>query len=93
MEASLKELAKLEKVTPLDGKGKYPSISDSISGLVDSLESLKEAGAIDPSQVLRIIEAKKKDIDEHQKEVYSAMSRLGKTLDKVESSVYSWNQY
>ncbi|KAF8921359.1 CTLH/CRA C-terminal to lish motif domain-containing protein [Mucidula mucida] len=82
MEASLKELAKLEKVTPLDGKGKYPSISDSISGLVDSLESLKEAGAIDPSQVLRIIEAKKKDIDEHQKEVYSAMSRLGKTLDK-----------
>lgn len=83
MEAAIKELAKLEKLAPINGKGKHPSIQESLGGLVDYLQSLKGADTLDRSEILRNIEARKKDIDEHQKEVYSAMSRLGKALDKV----------
>lgn len=84
----LKELAKLEKVATVKGKG--PSISNALDDLLQSLQRAKEqvqAGSdISPEQFVTLtqeMETKKKEIDERQKEVYSATSRFGKTLDKV----------
>lgn len=88
MDLPLKELAKLEKVATVKGKG--PSISNALDDLLQSLQRAKEqvqAGSdISPEQFVTLtqeMETKKKEIDERQKEVYSATSRFGKTLDKV----------
>ncbi|KAG5654513.1 hypothetical protein H0H81_001154 [Sphagnurus paluster] len=86
MEGPLKELVKLEKLTA--SKGKAPSISDSLDALLSSLHDVKnqlEKGQVDQDtlqQLSRTVEAKKRDIDDRQKEVYSSVSRLGKALDK-----------
>ncbi|KAF7778768.1 hypothetical protein Agabi119p4_3113 [Agaricus bisporus var. burnettii] len=87
MDLPLKELAKLEKVATVKGKG--PSISNALDDLLQSLQRAKEqvqAGSdISPEQFVTLtqeMETKKKEIDERQKEVYSATSRFGKTLDK-----------
>ncbi|KIY69989.1 hypothetical protein CYLTODRAFT_442301 [Cylindrobasidium torrendii FP15055 ss-10] len=83
MEPLLKELGTLEQAAECRGKGKAPSISDSINGLVSFLESVKASGVpVNRSAVLRQLEMKKKDIDDRQKEVYASMSRLGKAIDK-----------
>lgn len=87
MDAPLKELAKLEKLATSKGKG--PSISNTLDSLLQVLQQAKEAvqaGDLSPEQFIALvhtIEAKKKEIDERQKEVYSATSRLGKALDKA----------
>lgn len=87
MDAALKELVKLE--TLINAKEKCslaPSILDS---LLQTLYQAKEAlktGDLSPQQFISLaqsIEATKKEIDNRQKEVYSATSRFGKVLDKV----------
>lgn len=87
MDASLKELTKLEKLTAANGRG--PSIGQSLESLLKALHDARAAFVAgncseeDLKQLALIVEAKKKEIDERQKEVYSALSRLGKALDKV----------
>ncbi|KAF7294981.1 CTLH domain-containing protein [Mycena indigotica] len=90
MDAPLKELAKLEKLTASKGKG--PSISDSLDALLISLREAKHAisesaaSGITPDQVIKelgqAVDSKKKEVEERQKEVYNSVSRLGKALDK-----------
>lgn len=87
MDAPLKELAKLEKLATAKGKG--PSIPSTLDSLLQSLRDAKEkvqAGNLSAEQfvtLVQTVEVKKKEIDERQKEVYSAISRYGKALDKV----------
>ena len=86
MDAALKEVAKIEK---LSGKGhSYPS-HDSLDSLLSALHETRtqvQAGRADEQtfvQLATLVEAKKKEIDDRQKETYSSLSRLGKALDKV----------
>ncbi len=87
MDAPLKELAKLEKLAAAKDKG--PSIQDSLESLLQNLHRAKEAvqsNDLSPDHFIALsqtIEGKKKEVDEKQKEVYSATSRFGKALDKV----------
>ncbi len=90
MEAALKELTKLEKLTgDSSAKAKSASIFDSLDSLLDSLRAARQLCVEDilPQDTCvdlsRTVEARKKDIDERQKEIYSSMSRLGKALEKV----------
>ena len=89
MDATLKELDKLEKLTSLSGKSKTSSINDSLDGLLVTLRDLKqrlEAGSAseyDVENIGRVVEERKKDLDDRQKEVYASITRLGKALDKV----------
>ncbi|KAJ7156026.1 hypothetical protein C8R43DRAFT_1087387 [Mycena crocata] len=89
MDGPLKELAKLEKLTAgASGKGKSPSISDSLDSLLHSLREARDAiqpGAASPDLLLQLsqtVELKKKEVEDRQKEIYSSVSRLGKALDK-----------
>lgn len=95
MDGLLKELTKLEKLTAVKGKG--ISIAQSLDSL---LKSLKEARANflegksseeDLRRLAQLVEAKKKEVDDRQKEVYSVLSRLGKALDKVWTKLYTTN--
>jgi hypothetical protein len=84
MEGPLKELTKLEKLS----NGKAPSILDSLDALLRSLQDAKEAiqagDTYEPLQALaQVVETRKKEVDDRQKEVYSTLSRFGKALDKV----------
>jgi hypothetical protein len=87
MDAALKELTKLEKATDTTGKG--PSVNQSLDSLLQTLHDAKAsllAGCCSEdslSQLALMVEAKKKEIDERQKEIYNILSRLGKALDKV----------
>jgi|ERR1700722_826517 len=91
MEGPLKELAKLEKLTTRSSpKGKFTTINEPLDSLLQSLrqakdrietEGVSEDVAIQLSQ---IIEARKKELDDRQKELYNTLSRLGKALDKVD---------
>lgn len=91
MEASLKELVKLEKLASSSGsaKGKSPSVDDSLDSLLRTLSETKEniqsgAASQDTFNLLsKKVESTKKDIDERQKEVYSSLARFGKALDKA----------
>ncbi|KAG6878729.1 hypothetical protein C0993_011544 [Termitomyces sp. T159_Od127] len=87
MDGLLKELAKLEKLT--SSKGKAPSINDTLDSILyhlqDAKKKLENSDVIDEDilkQLSQAIDAKKKDVDDRQKEVYSSVSRLGKALDK-----------
>ena len=89
MDASLKELTKLETLTAADGKS--PSIIDSLDSLLGSLREAKEelVGNCTEerlNQLTQAIESKKREVEDRQKEVYSALSRFGRTLDKVSGS-------
>lgn len=92
MEAPLKELLKLESLTEVGGKPR--SIVDSLDSLLLSLQEVKtrlsEVAADEATfrDLVQAVESRKKEVDERQKEVYSSVSRLGKTLDKVSSSEY-----
>ncbi|KAG2364500.1 CTLH/CRA C-terminal to lish motif domain-containing protein [Suillus spraguei] len=87
MDGPLKELSKLERLTERS-KGKTSSIENSLDSLLQSLREVKDrinAGSItEDTYVLlaQTVEAKKKEIDEKQKEVYNGIARLGKALDK-----------
>lgn len=87
MDPLLKELTKLEKLTATSAKG--PSIAQSLDSLLHLLHQAREqfvrgeCSEESIRQLVQVIENKKKDVDERQKEVYSVLSRLGKALDKV----------
>ncbi|KAF8797979.1 hypothetical protein BYT27DRAFT_7228586 [Phlegmacium glaucopus] len=86
MDASLKELTKLETLTA--AKGKSPCLTDSLDSLLGSLQEAKEAFLVGNcteeqlNQLTQTIESKKREVEERQKEVYTVLSRFGKTLDK-----------
>ena len=91
MDGPLKELAKLEKLTSgvPAGKGKAQSLDQSLDALLDSLRIARErflsgtGSQATLDTVAKAIEDKKKEIDERQKDVYNALARVGKALDKV----------
>ena len=92
MDAPLKELDKLNKLVsdePSMGKNKTPAIQDSLNSLLQTLHMQKkrlEAGLATEAELAtlaRTVEARKKEIDERQKEIYNSLARYGKTLDKV----------
>ena len=95
MDACLAELAKPEKLTSPTGKGKAPPVPDSLDSLLQSLREARaqcEAGNVSASSLKslsRTVDARKKDIDDRQKEVYNAVSKLGKALDKVRPTLFS----
>ncbi|KAI6039028.1 CTLH/CRA C-terminal to lish motif domain-containing protein [Pisolithus marmoratus] len=78
MDLSLKELAKLRAVTEGTSKGKNPSIEGSLDSLVQTLCQMKNKMETEP-----VTKDTKKEIDEKQKEIYNAIVRLGKALDKT----------
>jgi len=91
METALKELEKLEKLAsnePSTSKGKTPAIQDSLNSLLQTLHVQKkrlEAGIATEAELTtlpRTVEARKKEIDERQKEIYNSLARYGKALDK-----------
>jgi hypothetical protein len=88
MDAALKELARLEKLTA-DGKAKSPSIDQTLDALLATLQAEREkihSGGVSSETFEGLatkVETLKKDLDERQKEVYNSISRYGKVLDKV----------
>ncbi|KAJ3515806.1 hypothetical protein NLJ89_g1521 [Agrocybe chaxingu] len=86
MDASLKELTKLEKLTAASARG--PSIGESLDSLLESLREARSAFLAGNcseeclKQLAQTVESKKKEVDERQKEVYNVLARLGKALDK-----------
>lgn len=92
MEAPLKELDRLNKLVsdePSMGKSKTPAIQDSLNSLLQTLHEQKKrlevglATEAELTMLARTVEARKKEIDERQKEIYNSLARYGKTLDKV----------
>jgi hypothetical protein len=87
MDASLKELTRLETLTASSGKS--PSVIESLDSLLASLREAKEEFLVGNytgerlNHLTQKIESKKREIEDRQKEVYSVLSRFGKTLDKV----------
>jgi len=90
MDASLKELTKLEKLVSnsSSSKGKSPCIADSLDSLLQSLSQAKEsiqAGTASEdtlSDLSSKVDSTRKDVDERQKEIYNSLAKFGKTLDK-----------
>ena len=88
MDAALKELAKLEKLTA-DGKAKSPPIDQTLDALLSTLRAERErvqSGNVPPETFEGLatkVESLKKDLDDRQKEIYNSISRYGKALDKV----------
>ncbi|KAG9318435.1 hypothetical protein JVU11DRAFT_526 [Chiua virens] len=88
MDGPTKELEKLRASTEGSSKGKIPSVESSLDSLLHSLREVKsriEAGTVtqDTFALLsQTVDARKKEIDEKQKEIYNAIARLGKALDK-----------
>jgi hypothetical protein len=88
MDAALKELAKLEKLTS-DGKAKSPPIDQTLDALLSTLRAEREkvqSGNLLPETFEGLatkVESLKKDLDDRQKEIYNSISRYGKALDKV----------
>lgn len=98
MDTPLKELARLEKLqafssprsTPSKTVPKEsPSVSETVDSLLSSLQELKqrvEAGTTSEEvvhDVVRLVEEKKKELDERQKEIHGSLGKLGKAIDKV----------
>ncbi|KAH9946207.1 uncharacterized protein BXZ73DRAFT_86381 [Epithele typhae] len=90
MDGPLKELAKLDKIVAggSAGKAKAPSIDQSLDALLDTLREAKERYLVGTGSqaalitLSKTVEAKKKEIDERQREVYNALAKVGKALDK-----------
>lgn len=89
MDGPTKELEKLRALAESSTKGKIPSVESSLDSLLHSLYEVRsriEAGTVtqDTFALLsQTVDSKKKEIDEKQKEVYNAIARVGKALDKV----------
>ncbi|THH13432.1 hypothetical protein EW146_g6787 [Bondarzewia mesenterica] len=89
MDAALKELDKLDKLTSKSSnKGKSPAIAESLDSLLQTLSSIKQhlqdglASEEEIRTLSKTVETRKKEIDERQKEVYNSLARYGKALDK-----------
>jgi hypothetical protein len=90
MEGPLKELAKLEKLTAKTSvKGRSTTVNDPLDSLLQSLYQAKDRieseGVSEDvaAELAQAIEARKKEVDDRQKELYNSLARLGKALDKV----------
>jgi E3 ubiquitin-protein transferase RMND5 len=90
MEAPLKELAKLEKLTGSSAsKGKSEPIVGTLDTFLRDLRNAKakcaagELNQSDRDELAQLVGIRKKEIDERQKEIYASMTRIGKALDKV----------
>ncbi|KAL4074481.1 CTLH/CRA C-terminal to lish motif domain-containing protein [Scleroderma yunnanense] len=89
MDAPLKDLAKLRAVSEGTSKGKNPSIEHSLDSLLQTLYQVKgrlEARTTTEDTfalLAQTVEARKKEIDEKQKEIYNAIARVGKAFDKT----------
>lgn len=89
MDGPIKELDKLRASTESSTRSKIPSVESSLDALLQSLCEVKSritAGTVtqDTFALLsQTVESRKKEVDEKQKEVYNAIARLGKALDKV----------
>ena len=92
MDAAVKELVKLEKLTSTPSspsKGKSPSIDNSLDFLLETLHDLRQhlmdgiASEEEIRDLSKVVDARKKEIDDRQKEVYNTLARYGKALDKV----------
>jgi hypothetical protein len=92
MEGVLKEISKLEQLTQWDkpSKGKSPSISTSLDTLLTTLRAARtkvdtDSSSAGPSIVVlpKAVEDCRKEVDQRQKEVYNALAKIGKALDKV----------
>ena len=89
MDGPLKELAKLEKLASgaPAGRGKAPSVDQSLDALLESLRNAKERfqnGTGSQATLVALaktVEDKKREVDERQKEVYNALAKVGKALD------------
>lgn len=94
MDLPLKDLAKLRTVTEGTSKGRNPSIEYSLDSLLQTLHQVRsrlEAGTTTEDTfalLAQTVEAKKKEVDEKQKEIYNAIARVGKSLDKVRTCVF-----
>ncbi|KAI0721662.1 hypothetical protein C8T65DRAFT_800148 [Cerioporus squamosus] len=90
MDGPLKELSRLEKLAAgaSAGKGKAPSVNQSLDTLLDALRNARErfiAGTGSQANLValaKLVENKKKEIDDRQKELYNATAKVGKALDK-----------
>jgi E3 ubiquitin-protein transferase RMND5 len=78
-----------------DGKGKASiAISDSLDALLLSLHETKamiEAGSVSNDTFIALssnIDSRKKELDDRQKEIYNALARYGKALEKVREVVF-----
>lgn len=86
---ALKELEKLCSLTAPGSKAtsKSKPIDATLDGLLATLTGYREriaAGeSVDLTQLPTIVEKAKKDVDARQQEVYTALTRYGKALDKV----------
>jgi len=97
MDAVRSELAKLHTLSGPQ-QGKWSSISDSIDSLLfelrdakDQLQSGLESPHVVATNVRQAVEARKKAIDERQKEIYNSQNRLAKNLDKkFPSTLPTW---
>ena len=73
-----------------NGKGKQTiGIAEALDGLLEALRDVKErvesgtASEYDVANIAKIVEERKKEIDDRQKEIHATMGRIGKALDKV----------
>lgn len=88
---ALKELTNLDSLTSGSSvtNSKSKSLAASVDELLGSLTAFRNTISQEPSiasdftALSRTVDARKKDIDDRQKEIYSSIVRLGKGLDKV----------
>jgi hypothetical protein len=88
MDAALRELTKLEKYTDSNSSSIHHALNSLLQALQDGKAALLAGQSSEDclEQLATAVEAKKKEIDERQKELYTILSRLGKALDKVHIS-------
>jgi len=86
MDAPLKELGKLEKLTSKSSSWGKAEAVDAIIAALQNVKELAATGEVSEETwktLCETLEAKKKEVDERQKEVYNSVARLGKAIDKV----------
>ncbi|TFK54937.1 hypothetical protein OE88DRAFT_1653512 [Heliocybe sulcata] len=88
MEGPMKELNKLEQLTSNTSSAKSKSVEDSLDSLLQYLQQVQDrlkAGTETQDTFVNLaktVEARKKDVDDRQKEIYNSLARYGKALDK-----------
>ena len=110
MQAPLKELDKLKKLTSTQSETSLPnsrisllsastlssnkgkqtaSVSDTLDGLLAALRDVKErieagiASENDMSNISQVVDEKRSEVEDRQKEIHGTLGRIGKALDKV----------
>jgi hypothetical protein len=96
MDGVLKEVGKLDELAgyaPVAGassKSKTPALADSLDALLVTLRAARGALTADPAGAAprlaalpAAVAAARQDVDARQKEVYNAVARVGKALDRA----------